>query len=292
MLSAHSRLHIVFEEAVALRLRYLYPTRDLEAIIRALLEDFPSFREIDFDGLRDDVRMLGTADFEDVVALLHRRVSALHGKAIWGDKSPAYCRHILPVAMMFPGARFIQIVRDPRAVANSFVRHKHGPGTYWHAAREWAYSVGLVTVDFQTLGPRRALTIRFEDLVGDPEATLRGVCRFLDLDWESSMLRADNRGNLDLGSKSMNRLHRKSSGDIDAQRAVSWSGTRRKPLQHIESTCLNLMRFYQYEPVFENPVSPSAWEELGYKVTNRFMRYWKWATARAAGFQPLRYRFR
>ena len=289
LMSAHSQLHIIFEEAVALRLRHLYATRDLEALTRALLEDFSSFRNIDFDGLRDDVRMLGTVDFADVVALLHRRVAALHGKPLWGEKAPIFCRHILPLAMMFPRSRFIQIVRDPRAVAMSLVRHISGPGTYWHAAREWAYSVGLATVDFRTLGLHRGLTIRFEDLVRDPETTIRGICQFLDLDPEPGMIEPESRKKLDLGSKSMNRLHQKSGKEIDVQRAISWSGLRPRQLQHIEAVCQDLMRFYQYDPVFEDPVSPTRCEEFGYKVVRRIVSYRKLMSLRSLGFKPLRY---
>jgi hypothetical protein len=289
LMCAHSQLHIIFEAAAILRIRHLYATHDLEALIRALLEDFASFRAIDFDGLRSDVRMLGAVDFADVVALLYRRVAALHGKPLWGEKDPAFCRHVLPLATMFPRSRFIQIVRDPRAVAMSLVRHISGPGTCWHAAREWAYSVGLAAVDLGTLGPHRGLTIRYEDLVRDPETTLGGICQFLDLDPEPGMIRPVNRRKLDLGSTSMSRLHQKSGEEIDARRATSWDGIRSRQLQHIEAVCQDLMRLYQYDPVLEDPASPTLWEEFGYKVMNRIMRYRKSMSSRIAGLRPLRY---
>jgi len=40
----------------------------------------------------------------------------------------------------------------------------------------------------QTIPPERFAFVRYEDLILDPEPTLREVCRFADLDFEPAML--------------------------------------------------------------------------------------------------------
>jgi hypothetical protein len=289
LLAAHSQLHIAFEAAIPLRIRHLYATRDVEAVIRALIDDFSEFKNIDVDGLHHDVQMLERVEFPDIAALMYRRLATLHGKHRWGDKSPDYAENIPSLALMFPEARYIHLVRDPRAVASSLVRHNWGPSTYWQAARMWAYKVEMATIDMQILGPHRGLTIRFEDVVGDPETTLRGVCQFLDLDWESGMIDAKTREKITSGSKSMNVLHRKSNMAIDAQRAESWRGISPRRLQHIEAVCRHLMPLYQYDCIFENPVPPTGPEVFGYKLYNRLVSIRKLMRQRIDGMIPPKY---
>jgi hypothetical protein len=292
LLAAHTQLHIAFEAAIPLRIKHLYVNRDVEPLIGALADDFYEFRNIDIDGLRNDIKLLERVDFADIAALMYRRLAALHGKPRWGDKCPDYSEKIPTLAMMFPEAKFIHLVRDPRAVACSLIKHNWGPSTYWQAARWWAYKVGMATVDMDILGPHRGLTVRFEDVVGDPETTLRGVCQFLDLDWQPGMIDAKTRERISSGSKSMNVLHRKSNEAIDARRADSWRQIDPRRLQHIEAVCRHLMPVYQYDCLFENPVPPTGPEVFGYKVYNRIIAVRKEMRKRADGMVVPKYRVR
>lgn len=87
---------------------------------------------------------------------------------------------------LWPEARFIHIVRDPRAVALSTVPFEWGGHPYlgihkWiEEEREW----NDVVAD---LAPNRWLEIRFEDLVTNPDSELKRVCDFLDVEFSSDM---------------------------------------------------------------------------------------------------------
>jgi Sulfotransferase family len=55
-----------------------------------------------------------------VVEVIYRRHMASEGKKRWGDKTPGYIEIIPQLAQVFPGARFIHLLRDGRDVAKSF----------------------------------------------------------------------------------------------------------------------------------------------------------------------------
>ena len=62
-------------------------------------------------------------------------------KRRWGDKTPAYIRHVDRLATIWPDARFVVLVRDGRDVALSVMGVPFGPNNAWAAARSWATAV-------------------------------------------------------------------------------------------------------------------------------------------------------
>ena len=103
MLTSHNQLHITYEAPFSAMVRHLHRPNNFEPVLHAI-EAYPQFNGIDIDGLREDIRAHNAVHFADLTALLHRRVAAFHGKSRWGDKTPAYTRHVLSLAMMFPAA--------------------------------------------------------------------------------------------------------------------------------------------------------------------------------------------
>lgn len=91
------------------------------------------------------------------------------------------------ILRIWPDARFIHIVRDPRAVALSAKAFEWGYAVYFGSAR-WAALMDewdRVTADLE---PDRVMEIRFEDLVTDHERVLSDVCRFLGHEYTDDML--------------------------------------------------------------------------------------------------------
>ena len=285
MLTSHPELHITYETAYAAMVRWMHRPKNFEPCLQAI-EGFPQFNGIDINALRDDIQAQGAVDFADLTALIYRRVAAFHGKSRWGDKTPAYTRYILNLAAMFPAARFIHVVRDPRSVAASWIPTNWGPNTYWHAGRLWAHAVGLATVDMEILEPWRCRTIRFEDVVREPEQTMRGVCDSLDLTWDPLILSAKARDEVKLPSKQDEKLHSKTRKDVDPERAESWRRVSPRKLRHLEAVCWDLMEIYHYEPISEKPVHPTPFEEIRYKVADRLLNYRDRVRQVAAGIKP------
>jgi hypothetical protein len=111
------------------------------------------------------------------------------GKSRWGDKTPRYMRAMPRIERALPEARFIHLIRDGRDVALSQAERALD-GTepsLAEVADRWQRRIRTAREHAAELD-NSYLEIRYEDLVSDPEATLRRVCEFIELDYDSAML--------------------------------------------------------------------------------------------------------
>jgi len=90
----------------------------------------------------------------------------------------------------WPGSRLIYLVRDPRAAFNSHAAKTRGRDTelpvetfVLHYARSLATALRHCAET-----PGLCLVVKYEDLVTDPEAELRRLCRFLSMEFHPSLL--------------------------------------------------------------------------------------------------------
>lgn len=168
--------------------------------------------------LADSVRDL-TAD--DVTPWLARRLEAFF-RDRWNAQRYLYFLHKFTgwprvglVDAVFPDTRYLVVVRDGRAVANSWLqmpwwRGHLGPSGWHfgllpeHLATLWE-STGRSFVALAGLGWRllsdafttaaadvpadRWLTVRFEDVVADPAASFRQMLTFLGMPWTPAFAR-------------------------------------------------------------------------------------------------------
>ena len=107
------------------------------------------------------------------------------GKAIYGAAIHRRFAHLLHV---WPQARFIHLIRDPRDVASSVIKMGWA-GNSWHASEFWVEAQKEAEALLASLPANRWLQIHFEDLVGEPEKTLTEICSFLGCSFHPSMLR-------------------------------------------------------------------------------------------------------
>ena len=94
------------------------------------------------------------------------------------------------ISSALPEARFIHLIRDGRDVALS--RRRRGMGAdleLGRGARRWRNRVIAGRRQGDHLGDRRYLELRYEDLLRDPEDSLRRICGFLQLGYGPAMLR-------------------------------------------------------------------------------------------------------
>jgi sulfotransferase family protein len=121
------------------------------------------------------------------VRAFYRLYSERSGKPRWGDKTPNNIERMAPISLIIPEARFVHIIRDGRDVALSLRDKIFSPGRDMSTlARFWMERITNARRDAEQDVPY--LEIRFEELVLEPEACLRRICDFIDLDYSSSML--------------------------------------------------------------------------------------------------------
>jgi Sulfotransferase family len=149
-------------------------------------------------GLRSDPPPLPSglshADaYRFVVEAPFRAYALREGKKRFGDKTPAYLHAVDELLAVWPEARFVVLVRDARAVARSIQKLPFGPNNPYAAAAWWARGI-REGHDAERRHPEQVLTVRYEDLVSDPEATVRRVCDHVRLGYNSEMLAIERAG--------------------------------------------------------------------------------------------------
>lgn len=117
---------------------------------------------------------------------------------LWGDKNNFYLNHLDELHSLYDNARFLHIVRDGRDVACSYREVMSGKTDSPYAPKletnisdisiEWSNNVLKIDSFMTKLPIDRAMTIKYEDLVSDPENIINSVCRWLSIPFEASMI--------------------------------------------------------------------------------------------------------
>ena len=95
--------------------------------------------------------------------------------------------HFERIPYLFPDARYIHLLRDPRDVARSSIGMGWA-GTVYRGVDIWAEAERSWDRLAATLPADRYLEVRYEDLLENVTAELEKICRFLGLDYSSKML--------------------------------------------------------------------------------------------------------
>ena len=112
------------------------------------------------------------------------RSSASEPKNRWVDGTPEYSLFICGLRKLFPGAQFVHICRDVRAVVRSMLNFHRVAGTHLVANEEEAYKYWLRTVKTclkaeRAYGPGVIHRIRYADLIESAESTMRSLFGFV-----------------------------------------------------------------------------------------------------------------
>lgn len=130
-----------------------------------------------------------TRNYAELVQGLFAAYARSQGAEMAGDKSPFFDH--MPLGRMDAAvggqARFIHIIRDGRDVCLSWLKIKVGPRTLAQAARAWARHVAGKRA-WGALHPDRYHELRYEDLLTEPEKTLRAVCSFVGMPYSDELL--------------------------------------------------------------------------------------------------------
>ena len=185
-------------------------------------------------------------------------------KPRWGDKTPGYTQHIKQISKVLPEARFIHLIRDGRDVVLSRVNTLAlKPVPISKAAKRWKRR--LKGARRQGAKVEHYLELRYEQLVTEPEATLREICEFIELPWDPAMLdyheRSEERlseldrdipakgGRLARSAKSRLALHERTTKPVDTSSVGKWrSRMSREDLVEFEEVAGDLLVELGYEP--------------------------------------------
>ena len=100
---------------------------------------------------------------------------------LWFDK----------VRELLPQARLVHVLRDPRDVIASYTRMRWAPSDPLQAMRWYKAIIGRWFRLKPSLDRESYREVRLEDLVREPERTLREICIWWGIPWDSSLLETD-----------------------------------------------------------------------------------------------------
>lgn len=96
-------------------------------------------------------------------------------------------RHFERLRFLWPEARYIHLLRDPRDVARSVVQ-KGWAGSLYQAAEFWIEAERSWDALRPQLEPGRSIEVRYEELVTAPERELARLCGFIGVGYSEAML--------------------------------------------------------------------------------------------------------
>lgn len=206
------------------------------------------------------------------------------GGNVIGEKDPRLIDYLPQVQHVFPEARILHIVRDPRDVVLSRMKADWSAGRPdWLHALTYRAQIRRGRRQGQQAFGRQYKEVRYEDLLTRPEVTLRDISRHVDVEYSDAML-AFQRSAEELVDESERSWKEETTGPLLRDNTEKWrEGLSPWQIRLTEKICGNAFEWFGYkraEPEIEvsgmqhamlqlAPVLGTGFEQL-YAVACRF----------------------
>ena len=195
------------------------------------------------------IARVAPTNFAGAAEAIFQAVAAKKNKPRWGDKTPHQVENIAWLAQTFPDAYFVHTIRDGRDVAMSMRKAGWLNGEMLKIARYWQQRVesGINAGKSLNQEKRRYYEVYYEQLIQEPEATLKDLCAWLHLEYTPQMLEyyRDAASNI---QPEHNNLFELNHQPVDASRAYAWkSKLPKQDLADFESIAADLLGKLGYE---------------------------------------------
>lgn len=162
------------------------------------------------------------AGYDDLFVSLMTVYANSRGKRRAGEKSPRHLFAADEIIRLYPQAKFICLIRDPRGVVRSERETNWGSRSVCRITRRWCRVVDEAARLQRSWPADRFRMVRYEDLVAQPESTLRALCEFLGESFEPQMLRFHERPDAERGFRSDEVWKQNTLHGVDVGRAEQW----------------------------------------------------------------------
>lgn len=187
----------------------------------------------------------------------------LHGKTIPCEKTPQDVFYINEILELFPGAKIVNMVRDPRGVMLSqkrkWQRRKMGAGFMtkkeqrrlkinYHPitiSKLWNASIRAAA---KFIDHPKVHNMIFEKMVNESESEIKSLCNFLEIEFNQQMLMIPQVG-------SSNEADKPDAFGIKTERAGNWEkgGLNKGEIYFCQKICGDNLKRYGYEVKQVNP---------------------------------------
>ena len=179
----------------AIKRFHIFSNRDWKHVVSEVLSEFENCKEfytwdIEFNEVYkrleniDESKKTLSNIFDELFCTYSNKHSS--GSKIWGDKTPMNTMYLDWIGSVFPESKFIHIVRDGRDVASSYLKMERYE-TILEAANRWTNSIDLAQA-FGSKIKENYMEIRYENMVTNPEESIKKVCDFIGINYNSDML--------------------------------------------------------------------------------------------------------
>jgi len=198
LLDAHPNVNIPLESRFIIHLYYKYSNKkkwssnDKKKFLIDLFKDkkLSSYWKIDKKKLERDILSTGsTVSFFELCRIITASYDSLYPKKeikIQGNKNPIYGLWSDILYQLYAQSKFIHLVRNPMGVVASQKKLNHNEPLYY------AYRWNLINSKIELLKqkkPNNFITVKYEDLINNPEKSLNEICSFLGITFLPSQLK-------------------------------------------------------------------------------------------------------
>ena len=203
--------------------------------------------------------MDGGTSYPALFAALMSAYAESRSKLRSGEKTPEHAEHVETLFDWFPDATVVHVVRDPRDVVASLRAMPWGRKSPAANARLW---VKLVSSADRSGGRHGFIRLHYEELVSDPEASVRSLCRAIDEPFHPELLSSPSQETPD--RPWFRRAYRQ---PINRDRIGIWQ----RHLSDVQAGIVEWiagprMRSYGYEPVMSPPTVLEKSAATAYRV--------------------------
>ncbi|MGG6238274.1 sulfotransferase family protein [Nodosilinea sp. AN01ver1] len=153
-------------------------------------------------------------------------------KSRWADKTPKYLYNLEFIYSLFPSMQIVHVVRDGHDVVLSHL-DRWGYKRAIDATNDWPSCIKSARKFGKTLSSDQYFEIRYEDLVADPENSLKTLFDYLNEPWSPEILDK-------AGYSSEITERRRKEGDEKSLIYKSRVGVGKKKLDPILTALLNM----------------------------------------------------
>ena len=149
------------------------------------------------DAVEKPILMIGYRQYADYFVRLLDNCTALKNRSLWIEKTPEHLRYIDWIDKLVKGAVFIHIIRNGvdvvaslYDVAERYPMEWNGPWSIDHCIMVWKRAI---EDSRKFVGLKKHQFVRYENLTGHPESTLKEIAQFLGIEYHTEMLESYSR---------------------------------------------------------------------------------------------------
>lgn len=244
MLNQHPQIAIPLESLFIIDYLRVDPMVPIDKIKKLFVKEY-EIKEWKLQITMEDFK--GCQTSLDLINKVHELYMKKHQKTIWGQKTPRFIRDAVELKKIYPWAKFIHIIRDPRAVVNSLIESDAHRSNAYYGPMRWFNDVNL-GLELKYKYPDSVLEVKYERLVIDPKGVLQEICNFLGVVFTEDLLNYYNSSRIEFNNKYFYRMVKNIDKPPDISRIKAWKKSLSpKQITLIEIICAKTMQKFGYQ---------------------------------------------